>query len=96
MCSISSDIEKEITEGLFYPVFQPICLDNQNNVFGLEVLTRWENDRPVGQAILSLEEQGLSDLFLSVLVSKLTLMVSELPDYIRFITVNVSSINHYK
>lgn len=93
MCSISSDIEKEITEGLFYPVFQPICLDNQNNVFGLEVLTRWENDRPVGQAILSLEEQGLSDLFLSVLVSKLTLMVSELPDYIRFITVNVSSIN---
>lgn len=88
-----SDIENEITKGFFYPVFQPICLDNKNNIFGLEVLTRWSSDRPVEQTISLLEEQGLSDLFLKVLVNKLIAMISDIPSGIRFITLNVSTYN---
>lgn len=93
MSAIPNNLRKDILDGAFFPVFQPIFLDNKNNVFGLEVLTRWYDNRPVEQAIASLEEQGLSDLFLSTLVNQLILMIGDIPEHIRFVTLNVSTIN---
>ncbi|MEF1329149.1 EAL domain-containing protein [Vibrio sp. M260121] len=81
---------RDICQGAFYPVFQPIYGLTSQEASGLEVLTRWKRERHVEESFRMIEEHGLNALFTKVLFNKLTNYVDSFPTSFTFISVNVS------
>ncbi|MFV8452823.1 EAL domain-containing protein [Vibrio campbellii] len=79
----------DIREGAFYPIFQPIYRLQRENQIGAEVLTRWNKPRCNEKSFRCIEEEGYANFFTQRLFKKLSTSLGELPESIRFISVNI-------
>ena len=79
----------DIREGAFYPIFQPIYGLQRENQIGAEVLTRWNKPRCNEKSFRCIEEEGYANFFTQRLFKKLSTSLGELPESIRFISVNI-------
>ncbi|MFH0287621.1 EAL domain-containing protein [Vibrio owensii] len=86
----SDSLHKEIVDGAFYAVFQPIYVLNGESNAGLEVLTRWNSSRCVEESFRMIESFGLTATFTKRLFEKLIDCLIELPSSFNFLSVNIS------
>ncbi|EJF7265712.1 EAL domain-containing protein [Vibrio parahaemolyticus] len=95
MIVMSNDITKIVNMGNFYPVFQPIYYQSVDNLYGVEVLTRWKSDLKLDLDVVfkEIDDLNLGITFLEKLIAKVISELEIIPASIRFLSLNVSIIN---
>lgn len=95
MLVVLNDIVKNVNMGEFYPVFQPIYYQNVDNLYGIEVLTRWKSDFKLDLDVVfkEIDALKLGITFLKKLILKVVDELDIIPCSIRFLSLNVSTMN---
>ncbi|WP_235801307.1 EAL domain-containing protein [Vibrio orientalis] len=82
---------KDIYNGKFYPVFQPIFSTDNRRIVGYEVLGRWDNAHSVEQSMKYLEENNGINYFSRMFMKKLCMVLDHKSiEKEMFISINIS------